>query len=319
MAARLIGLVGVLLALVACAAPSGPAPAAPVEVTVRDVSGEVTVPVTDTGIYAMDEWSALQLLSVGVKVDAAVSFFTDPTAIAVLKAEGVEVLEQPSVEAVLGRRPSLVVGIGHPNHIEQRPTIEPVVPMVLPDYTISWEEQLTTLARVVGREDRAAAVIARMQQRLDDLRADVTGAGLTGRTVSIMEAYPDGTFFAFGPTSPPGQLVESLGLARPPTQTGPGDFGFIAISPERLPEQRGDYLVALKGAFTEGVSVLDQPLAPTDGARVAEVDAGAWNANTPLGAWWVLGDLRAVLLDEGEVTATDDAVPIWNDLTGPLT
>jgi iron complex transport system substrate-binding protein len=282
-------------------------------VTITDMSGELTVPVTTEGIFALDEHAALSLLSLGVRPIATMPFFEDAGAASILRDAGIEITEPTlSNEAILARDPSMIVGIGHPSHDERRAELGDT-PFVLPDFTAPWEEQLEVFAALTGTEDDADDLVARVASRTEEVADKVAASDLAGGSVSMLYAFPDGTYFALGNTTLGGRIVEQLGFTRPAEQDAEGDFGFVSLSPEQIPSQGADVVIALGGVNSGGLTVFDGDLLDPGDAVAVTVDGGPWSVNTALSAWWILDDIEAIL-DGDDMLAADAAAGVWAEL-----
>jgi iron complex transport system substrate-binding protein len=287
------------------------------EVTVTDMSGELTVPVTTEGIYALDEYVAIALLTLGITPANVNDFFNDQAALGILSSLAIEASPgDVSDEAMLATNPAMFVGIGHPAQDERRAVLAARAPVVLPDFTAPWEDQLRVFAAITGTEAKAEQLIADVAGRTDALRTGLDAAGMSGALVSMLYAFPDGTFFALGNTALGGRIVAELGFTRPPIQDAEGDFGFIPISAEILGNQTGDVIIALGGANTGNQTVFDSDLFDPGSATTATVDGGPWSQNTVLSALWILHDLEAILLGDGDVLTAEDSTPLWAGLMG---
>lgn len=79
-------------------------------VTVDAANGTVEVPVTTGNIWALDEYSALQLLALGVVPDHAGKRAKDVKVQAILADAGVELVEPSKPELIAAADPALIVG-----------------------------------------------------------------------------------------------------------------------------------------------------------------------------------------------------------------
>lgn len=310
----------VVLALAACSGGGGgaaPKPDGGARTTVvAGVDGEVEVPVARTGIWALEEGTALHLLALGVVPDHVGSLVEDPGMRAVLAAGGASDPEEVDVEAIAADDPTVVLGRQHPYWEPLASQLAAVAPTAIYPDSLSWQDQLRVVAGVVGREDRAEALIGRVEARTADLAERVADAGLAGTTVSVLARYPDAVY-AYDQDTVCGRILERMGLERPAAQVDddPGDYGFAAVSDELLDEHRAEIVVGLVDeVHTGGRTVLDEPAVVEGAERAVEVAYLPWYSTGILSAWWVLHDLDAILLDEGATARPDDAIELWEDL-----
>ncbi|MEO1061615.1 MAG: ABC transporter substrate-binding protein [Actinomycetota bacterium] len=286
-------------------------------VSVTDVVGDKEVPVTESGIYALDELMGILLLTLGVEPDTTAAFFEDPLLAPVLEARS-ELVTAGSVESVAATQPELILGIGHPNSIEIHDDYAGIAPVVLPDFTASWQDQTRQIAQVVGRVDEGEAAIAVVEARVAQLAAEVEAAGLAGQQISIMQNF-EGSYFAYGPTTISGSIAADLGFVRSEAQSSADNFGFIPISAELVPAETDvPIVVGVLALSADGlVSLFEDDLVSTDDKLAADV-GDAWFNNTALGAWIVLDDLEAMLFDRGEIADVDAASGRFDELLAAI-
>ncbi|MEU9608086.1 ABC transporter substrate-binding protein [Streptomyces sp. NPDC048057] len=312
----------VLLAGCGTGAPSGVRPSGPT-VTVRSAGGDVTVPVTDSGIWALDYQTALNLLALGVVPEHAgkYAYTTDPfvsAAYAILEDAGVELVEPGRAERVAAAAPELIVGMPRTGSDEIVPQLRELAPVVLlPDLPVLADD-LATLGAVTGHRDEAAAVAERVDAAVGDLARRVKGSEHAGSAVSVLSAYGEDSYCIYGNARGFGPLLAELGLTRPPAQAVAGnEWGYATVSPEKLDEQGADVVVAFVGSVALGApSPLTDERLDTSGSVTGEVDYSAWFGVGPLNAFWVLGDLRAILFDEGRIAGASDGPALWDRVTG---
>ncbi|MEM9515366.1 MAG: ABC transporter substrate-binding protein, partial [Actinomycetota bacterium] len=290
-----------------------------VMVTVEAANGEITVPITTSGIVALDEWAAQMLLALGVVPDSTANYFFDAASLAVAEDAGVGVIESGNIEVLAAETPTMIIGTGQPAHLEVAGVMQEIAPVVLPDLEeASWEEQLRVLAAVTGTDERAEQIIGRVAERSEALATQVRDSDLAGSSLSIVVDFgPDGGgFFALEPPVLAAALAEDFGLLRPPDQTNddPSDFGYIEIADELVPSQGADIIISLVGDFTAGLSALDNELLP-DAQIEADVDSTTWAVSTPLSAWWILDDYESILFGDRTTHTVDDALAVWAGLT----
>ncbi|TWF80775.1 ABC-type Fe3+-hydroxamate transport system substrate-binding protein [Pseudonocardia hierapolitana] len=128
-------------------------------------------------------------------------------------------------------------------------------------------------------------------------------------TVSVLSPGLDGrSLYLLGAGTPAGTVAAALGLPRPAAQRGPTDPAtpFVPVSTERITEHDADLVLLLTGPTADPTFLRDEPLwqrlGAVRGGRVVEVDAMRWaTMSCALGTLWVLDDLAAVLLGEGEL------------------
>ena len=293
------------LLLAGCGAPA-PAPAG---------AGAPSAP-DDPVVVALDDFAALNAMSLGVQPDLVLEVFGYTSTAAVFADAGVPTQPYGSgldVEQVLAAGPDVVLGVSLPTTLEAEDELRAAVPgTTVLDYTASWQEQLTATAAALGVPERAPALQERLDADLAALAADLEAAGLAGAAASVL-AESDGVFSP-PPTTPAGTVLADVGLGRPAAQqqaTAP-DTPFVPVSPEGLTDHAGDVVYLLSGGGYDTTTITGNPLWPTveAGARagVHEVSGEAWFGSSAFTVDWIARDLRATLLD-GAPAATDADAP----------
>lgn len=296
-------------------------------VEVSDVLGTREVPVTDDGLFALDEYTGLTLLALGAPADEVNAFLGDGAAVAVLENAGVTVSQigraEPSVEAIAATRPEMIVGVGHPNSVNVADLLLEISPVVLTDFQRSWDEQMRVLAAATGTEGRAQELIDVIDAKAEQTAEAVRAAGMEGMTISIIVDYGGGQIVAFGPDTLAGTLVEQVGLVRPDAEGAEASAAqdasrgpFILVAEETLADHDADIVVGPVGTFAPA-SINENSLRDAGGEAVAAIpDADVWNANTPLAAYWILTDLERIVSGAADDTLTlDEVVTVWEELT----
>ncbi|MEM8904594.1 MAG: ABC transporter substrate-binding protein [Actinomycetota bacterium] len=291
----------------AATAPDG----APIEtVTVTDATGEITVPITTEGIVALDEFTALNLLSLGVRADTTLVQFQTGLLEPILEAEGlaleVGVPFEVNLELVASLAPDLVAGVPLPAIVDARDQIdEEIAPVVVVDFFgTDWRTQLELLASVTGTTERKEELEATVDAAIDELAADIEAAGLGGTTVSFLEATAEGPAVG-GNDRQAGEILRRVGLERPAAEDLDGT-GVEPISLEDLADHDAEFMLVSAGVEP---SANDSPLRSEDGVK-AEVFY--WDSEDVLGALAIVTDLRRLLPDEQPPLGADAPLQMWN-------
>lgn len=287
-------------------------------VTVTDMTGEITVPVIDENVLALDEYAAIALLTLGITPATTSQFygdFYDAGENAIIEASGTEFIPPDNLEALAVASPSLMVGIGHPNFEPFVDEHREIAPSVYPVFTTRWDEQTEVFAQVTGTEDRAGAVIAAVEARTEEVRDAIEAAGLTGAEVSLIQTFP-GEFYSYTESPLAGSILKDLGFTRPELQLEGDEFGFVAFSEEELPSQtQSDIVIWIDAAF-EG-SLFDNPLVDM-GDRIAVSAIPSWTANHALGAWIMLEDVERAVTGQAPLTAGEEVAAVWDELIAAI-
>ncbi|MEM9204229.1 MAG: ABC transporter substrate-binding protein [Actinomycetota bacterium] len=283
-------------------------------VVVADVLGDVEVPVTSEGVYALDEFSGVALLTLGVSPVQVDAFFQDPLLGTVIESEGVTLEGAGSIESIAAAQPQLIVGVGHPVHLESREQQLGIAPVATPDFTVSWAEQTAVFGAATGTSDRADALVAVVEGRIADLAARIEAEGLAGSRISIIQPFGP-AFYAYGPTTLVGDISAQLGFTRSEIQSGAGDFGFIEVSEELLgSETDAAVVVDIDSGEQDGSSIFDSPVVDTTNATATGEASYAWSGNHALAAWVILDDMESIIFGDGSTTQVDDILAAWQAL-----
>ncbi|MEM9520066.1 MAG: ABC transporter substrate-binding protein [Actinomycetota bacterium] len=287
-------------------------------VVVADVMGDVEVPVTSEGVYALDEFAGVALLTLGVSPVQVDAFFQDPLLGPVIESEGVTLEGAGSIESIAATQPQLILGIGHPLHMESRDQHLGIAPVATPDFTTSWAEQTAIFGAATGTTDRADALVAVVEGRIADLAGRIEAEGLAGSTISIIQQFgPE--YYAYGPTTLVGDLSAQLGFARSEIQSGAGDFGFIQVSEELLgAETDAAVVVDIDSGEDDGVSIFDSPVVDTTNASAVGQASYAWTGNHALAAWVILDDMESIIFGDGSTTQISDIISSWEALVAAV-
>ncbi|MEM9564429.1 MAG: hypothetical protein AAGA93_17535 [Actinomycetota bacterium] len=287
-------------------------------VTVTDMTGEITVPVIDENVLALDEYAAIALLTLGITPETTAQFygdFYDAGENAIIEASGTSFIPPDNLEALALASPALMVGIGHPNFEPFVDEHREIAPSVYPMFTSRWEEQTQVFAQVTGTEERAAAVTAAVAVRTEEVREAIEAAGLTGAEVSLIQTFP-GEFYSYSESPLAGSVIKDLGFTRPPLQLEGDEFGFVSFSEEDLPSQtQADIVIWIDAAF-EG-SLFDNPLVDM-GDRIAVSAIPSWTANHALGAWIMLEDVERAVTGQPPLTPGADVAAVWSELLAAI-
>jgi iron complex transport system substrate-binding protein len=282
-------------------------------------AGDTTPPTESRRVVALDEFAGLAALSVGIEPVQIDTVFGYATASEVFDhlgvATGTAGRDGVDLEAVAALTPTEIIGVSIPTTASAESNLDEIAPTTVIEYTATWQDQLRTVGEALGRVDEAEEVIARVEASVATLKTDLTSAGLDGTSVSIL-GYRDG-LFALSRTGTVGSLLDQLGLGRPAPQdidTEPTN-PFVPMSAEQLTDHDADVVIVLSGTAYPTEALTASPLWNTLHAvktdSIALVAAEPWFSANAYGVSWIVDDLRAVLLGEGDVGTDADAVERW--------
>ncbi|MPR00234.1 ABC transporter substrate-binding protein [Modestobacter sp. I12A-02628] len=295
-----------------------------------DTSGEssssgAASPSADDGqvVVALDDFAALHALTLGVRPDLVLEVFEYESTSAILDDLGVTTAPYGSeldVESVAAADPDVVIGVSIPTTVAAEEQLDAIAPTTVIDYAGSWDEQLATVAGALDRDSEADAVVSRVEEQTAEVAAALEDAGRAGAVASVVG--DNSGFFSPPAATAVGSALAGVGLSRPAAQQAPGDSTspFVLFTAETLPEQDGDVLFLLSGGpyATDALtaSPLWSSLSAVTGEAVHEVSGEVWLGSSAFSVSWVLDDVRAVLLDEGEPATSADAASRFAEFTG---
>ncbi|WP_228037820.1 iron-siderophore ABC transporter substrate-binding protein [Nodosilinea sp. LEGE 06152] len=143
---------------------------------------------------------------------------------------------QPSLEQIAALQPDLIIG----SQVRQGQIydqLSAIAPTVFSE-TIGepWQDNLRLYGKALNREAEAEKLLADWNARVADLLQQFADRNLQ---VSLVRFLP-GNARLYLKDSFPGQIVQEVGLQRPPTQS---EAGFAQeVSLEQIPQMNGDVL-----------------------------------------------------------------------------
>jgi iron complex transport system substrate-binding protein len=223
---------------------------------------------------------------------------------------------EPNLEKILALEPDLIVGLDFNAPIYAE--LSQIAPTVLIPFEHSgeWKERFIAFGDLLGKGDRAQAVMDAYDQRILSLQEAL---GTAPPVVSVVRVYPD-TINLYLKDSFCGVILEDAGLARPPAQDLSAaeairQFGNpiqYTISQELFQAADGDVLfiwTADNEPETNRISQQKLEQLKTDplwrSLNVVQKDAvypvpGYWIGSGPLAANAVIDDLFKYLVTGGE-------------------
>ncbi|WP_040774278.1 ABC transporter substrate-binding protein [Nocardia pneumoniae] len=241
------------LGLSACGSSSDDADAGGAPVTVTHARGSTTISGTPEKIVALgNQWLDATLAlgitpvgyidNIGVLAKTAVPW--EPATLASAKAlnTGGNLAEQ-----VAALEPDLILAdpfIADQKTYDELSKLAPTLPALGKDAVTPWQDQVTTLGKVLHKETDADRVIAGVRQRLDAIAA--ANPGLKGKTfASTWLAGPSQLMVLTDPNDGSSKLFTQLGMTIPKNLSEqPANQGRLALSPERVNELQADLLLA---------------------------------------------------------------------------
>jgi iron complex transport system substrate-binding protein len=290
--------------------------AATFPVTVSHVFGETVIEsepsrVVVVGLNEADYLYSLGIAPVGVhEWWGAYPFATGPWADPVREELGAEpaVLEEweVDVEWVAALEPDLIVATYHDIDQAMYDLLSKVAPVVAqpPEYdnwSTPWREQLRQIAMAVGRSERADAVIADIDELIEQTVSQ--HPSLEGKTFNTGSFAEAGGFTVYSSADVANQSLAELGMDVPAEHDANADGVFVEISDERLELLDVlDVLIFLDDTGETRAKLAAHPTFP--GTRVSQEERVvvpefdvmvAMSFNTPLSIPYYLAELAPML------------------------
>ncbi len=137
-----------------------------------------------------------------------------------------------SVEAVLASEPDVIITFYNPASAELVEQLNEIAPVIQVSYADTWQNQLSLLAQVLGKEEKAAAVTAEVEKIIADTKEAL--APYADRTFGLFRT--DGKSFIAQGTA---QFYKEFGLTKPVGFTDKAD----TLSLEAVAEMNPYYIV----------------------------------------------------------------------------
>ena len=184
-------------------------------------AGELRFEEPPQRVVALNWWLVEHLLALGVvpvgvaDAEGYRQWVDQPTLPDTVKSVGAR--QSPNLEAIRSLEPDLILVTGH--MAAAVPALETIAPtLAQTTYEADsnpWDkarEHLLTLGRILGREERAQAVIAEAEQELAAIRQQLASAGLDGQTVFLVRFLDDRRLRIHGENSMLHQALVQAGL-----------------------------------------------------------------------------------------------------------
>jgi len=255
-------------------AEATPSAAAAFPVTIEHKFGSTEIPTQPERVVTIGYSEQDPVLALGVIPIAVRDWFGDqpyavwPWAQDELGDARPAVLKMPfgelSFETIAALRPDLIIGTHSGITQEEYETLAQIAPTVAqpgeyPDFGVPWQEQTRVIGRALGREQRAAELVAEVEAAIAAARD--AHPEFEGKTIAYSHRTGDGQYWSVGPTTPPMRFFQSLGLAMPTELARVvGDRDSAQISTEQLGLLDADALIFFVATPEERTVVENDPL-----------------------------------------------------------
>ncbi|GAB2688676.1 ABC transporter substrate-binding protein [Nocardia thraciensis] len=250
MAVALAGLVS--LGLVACGSTDDTTDSGSA-VTIKHVHGETVIQGTPAKIVTLgNQWldaaQALGVTPVGyIDTVATVAGAPPPWEPKSLETAKTLNLGGDIPEQVAALAPDLILAdpaIATAPTYAQLSKIAPTLPGLTDEASAPWQDQVTTLGKVLGKQAEAEQVVTDVRSKIDSIAQ--ANPGLRGKTfVSTYLAGPTQLMVLTDPEDGSGRAFTQLGMSIPENlRKMPSTQGRVALAPERADELSADLLLA---------------------------------------------------------------------------
>lgn len=147
---------------------------------------------------------------------------------------------QLNLEAILASEPDVIVTFdGHGGVNEMYDQLVQIAPVVLLDYTASWQESILDCAKIIGKEELARQRIAETERIMSDARETLAASG--DKSVIFVRSDGKGGVFALGSERYPYYYDKTSGFGLSKPEGYPEEWGVISL--ESLAQMNPDYIV----------------------------------------------------------------------------
>ncbi|MBI1296879.1 ABC transporter substrate-binding protein [bacterium] len=232
-------------------------PAAGFPVAIEHQFGTTTIPSAPQRVLSLGYNDQDPILALGVQPVAVRYWFGDadaqvwPWAADKLTDGQPPVLNMPfgelNFETIAALQPDLIIAVSAGVSDAEYETLSQIAPTVTQpsDYVnfgTPWQEQTRLIGRALGQEAQAEALIAEMDARFAQVRAEVPS--FEGATAAIVAPAGEGQIYFSGPEHERQRFLTSLGFVLPEALVEiAGDAFFGTISTERLDLVDTDVLI----------------------------------------------------------------------------
>lgn len=270
--------------------------------------GKSCIPNHPQRVIALDDTMMEILLALDLKPIAATEAYLAGSKRATLgkKAEGIENLgktSQPNLEKIVTLNPDLILGF------YLSPQEYKLLSQIAPTYTIDynqtgWKETLLTIAKAIGKLEKAEKIIIEYQQRIQKIR-NLIAEQQNFKTVSVSRFYAAHIPEYRNKYSFPMSILTEIGLSLPEKQnliiTTP-DYPYVSVSIETVYLLDADILfIALDRDAEDNFyrfqrNPLWQTLNVVKKNQVYQVNSGYWIFGNILSANAILDDIEKYIL-----------------------
>lgn len=273
---------------------------------IKHTMGETCVPINPQRVVTLSISTLGNVLALGVKPIATtneVQIDTNSLTYVKDKAEGIKLIgiAQPNLEATLLLKPDLIIGLDWYKPIY--PLLSKIAPTVLGKMDYSrWEEHLSFVAEVLGKQETEKALWKHYYQRIEKLKSAL-GNRYQDKKISFIYVGRN-KIETDAKNSYAGSIISDAHLQRPASQNVDAPYGSLPISLEELKKADGDILFVTTFSINgndflaaKQQEPLWKSLKAVQKNHVYYVDFMSWAASNMLGTDAVIDDLFKYLVN----------------------
>jgi iron complex transport system substrate-binding protein len=212
---------------------------------VQHEAGETCVPNNPKRVVVLGVPTLGNALALGVKPVGTILYFNKSNAPPYLegKLEGIETVDrgnQPNLETILSLNPDLIIMMNQ----NQGPyaKLSQIAPIVVDDWFgyADWKDHFNFVAKVLGKTEKAEEVWAYYKERIEQLKEALPN-NYQQIEVSFIRVCC-GRLATDVKNSFSGQILNDIGLSRPPAQNTETKGGLMFFSEELITDMDGDVI-----------------------------------------------------------------------------
>lgn len=276
---------------------------------IQHEAGETCVPLQPKRVVVLGVATIGNALALGVKPVGTILYFdrNNPPSYLAGKLEDVEIVgtgNQPNLETISFLKPDLIIMM-HPDQ-GSYDQLAQIAPTVADDWFgfDDWKDHFNFVANVLGKTEKAKQVWMHYEQRIQELR-EALPDNYQDIQVSFVRICC-GKLATDVQNSFSGQILNDVGLSRPPAQSIEVRGGLTAFSKEAIPDMDGDVIFVVVDREDEDAEAMFEQLKQdplwnqleaVQNGKVYPVSLPTWRGGNPLAADAVIDDLFKYLVE----------------------
>ncbi|WP_337822092.1 ABC transporter substrate-binding protein [Amycolatopsis sp. A1MSW2902] len=277
---------------------SGDRSAAAAAHDVKHEFGTSALPDDPQVVVALDEYSAMDLLALGIVPKVVFTGYGSAISQKILGTTGSELVKIPvgstiKSTTVFSYHPDLVVfsSIGDRTMYNQLAPTVPTLPLT--SITTKWRDRLTTIGADFRREDKAKHIVDALDRQLAAVK---TGhAASTPVSIAVLMSY-SGKLASLSGDAQLRSLLTDAAFDTPGAEkrTDSNHQPYLALSPENLVDHEANVTAVLAEGVWNADAVRGQPTFARLRGHPVDVNGDMWSGSFPFAIYWTAADLAAI-------------------------